>query len=106
MAKIPIQKYKVLLDIARCGGASIYDIGTGAGYDMYFHNAAVNKICRELTQKGLLKRKDVPRNIFSGRGLTGGHKYLYSLTETGRKKVKWIRSQGYYLKAGKLYRSQ
>lgn len=104
MARIPIKKYKVLLEIAKCQGAAIYDIGRGVGYNMNFHNAAVNKICHKLTQDGFLKRKDVPRNIFSCRGRTGGHKYKYSLTRAGEKKVKWIRSQGYYLAKGKLYR--
>ncbi len=56
------------------------------------------KILLELYRNGYLKRREVPKNMLTqGKKPTGGHKYYYTLTKKGKKKLKWIRAQGYYL---------
>jgi len=98
-----IKKYKLLLTIKPWDG-QIYaiDVYMKLGYQ---RPSSAAKILMELYKNGDLKREEAPKNMLTwGKKPTGGHKYKYTITEKGWKKIEWIQKQGYFLKDGELYR--
>ena len=64
--------------------------------------SSASKILLELYRDGYLRRTEGPKTMYVwGRKPTGGHRYFYSLTTKGKKKLKWIKQQGYSLKKRK-----
>ena len=98
-----IQKYKLLL-IMKPWDGEIYALDTYLKTH-YKHPSSAAKILGDLCKNGDLKREEAPKNTYIlGKKSTGGHKYRYTITKKGRKKLEWIKNQGYYLENGRLYK--
>lgn len=90
------KKYAVLLKMEPWDGL-ICSLDVAVTFN-YKRQSSAAKILLELYRGGYLKRREVPKNMSAfGKKPTGGHKYYYTLTEKGKKKLKWIKAQGYYL---------
>ncbi len=89
------KKYAVLLAMEPWDGSiTSYDVYITFRYQ---RKSSAAKILLDLYRDGYLKRREVPKHVSTfGKKFTGGHKYHYSLTEKGKKKLEWIKAQGYY----------
>lgn len=89
------KKYEILLKMERSDGV-IYSLDVAVIFN-YRRQSSAAKILLELYRNGVLKRREVPRNVPPWRKKrTGGHKYYYTLKEKGKKKLEWIKAQGYH----------